>query len=90
MKARLFPLIGALAAALALASCGVKTGLERPAPMFGKQREHYLAEQERLKAAAAGAPSATPEALPPPDIPIGRTPISPTNPYPPPSSQPPG
>jgi Prokaryotic lipoprotein-attachment site len=83
MNARLFPLIGALGIALALASCGVKTGLERPAPMFGKARQNYLAEQERLKAeaaarAAAGAPAPEVPPPPPPNQPLGRTPISPT------------
>ncbi len=93
MNTRLFSLIGALGMALAmttaLASCGVKTGLDRPAPMFGKARQDYLAEQERLKAeaaarAAAGTPA--PEVLPPPapNQPVGRTPISPT------ASPPPG
>jgi hypothetical protein len=80
MKARLFPLIGALVASLALASCGVRTGLEQPAPMWGKARREYYAEQERLKAeAAAHAPSTAPERPPlgPPNVPIGHTPISP-------------
>ncbi|MES1203601.1 MAG: hypothetical protein ABUS57_19365 [Pseudomonadota bacterium] len=90
MKARLFPLIGAIAASLALASCGVRTGLEQPAPMWGKARRDYYAEQERAKAeAAAHPPSTAPEIPPlgPPNIPLGHTPISPMSM---PNQQPPG
>lgn len=90
MKARLFPLIGVLAASLALASCGVRTGLAQPAPMWGKARRAYYAEQDRLKAeAAARAPSTAPErpTLPPPNVPMGHTPISPMSA---PNPQPPG
>jgi hypothetical protein len=87
MKARVFLLIAALGASLALSSCGVKTGLDTPPPMWGKARSEYFAEQDRLKAeeaerAAAG--SVTPSTLaplPPPSAPIGASsPLSPLNP----------
>lgn len=90
MKARAWLLVGAI---LALVSCGVKTGLERPAPMWGKARADYLVEQERLRteeaarAANSVAPPVTPTP-PPPSAPIRRTPISPM--APPLSIQPPG
>ncbi len=88
MKARVVLLIGAAIATLALTSCGVRTGLESPPPMWGKARRDYFAEQNRLKAeeaarAAAGsaAPSTT-APLPPPSAPIGATPLSPLSPTP--------
>jgi hypothetical protein len=85
MKARVFLLIGALGASMALTSCGVKTGLETPPPMWGKARREYK-EQERLNAEAAAraaaastAPSVMPQ-LPPPSAPIGSSPLSPLSP----------
>jgi predicted small lipoprotein YifL len=74
MKARV--LSAMLIAASLLAGCGVRGALERPPPMFGKQRAEYIAQQEREKAenAAREAAGETP-APPPPDQPIQTSPI---------------
>jgi hypothetical protein len=87
MKARVFLLIGLFGASLAVTSCGVKTGLETPPPMWGKARRDYFAEQDRLKAeeaaraAAASTAPSTVAPLPPPSAPIGaNSPLSPMAP----------
>lgn len=82
MKARLFLAAGML---LLVSACGVKTGLQRPGPMWGSARDQYLADQARAKAeadarAAAGQPAPSVAPPLPPNAPTQNSPIAPTLP----------
>jgi predicted small lipoprotein YifL len=87
MKARIWLLVGAVALAAPLASCGVKGPLVKPPPMWGAERARWKAEQARLKAETAAQAAANPDAQPapvlpppPPFAPIPQSPIAPTMP----------
>lgn len=60
-----------LLALTSLASgCGLKGPLERPAPMWGSERERYLEQQKQAEAQAAAANEAKTAARPRVDIPV--------------------
>lgn len=82
------PVLLSLLALTLLAGCGVRGGLERPAPMWGEERDRYLQQQAAEQAEeearesreAAEARQVTPA---PPEPSAARPPETPTDVAPP-------
>ncbi len=61
---------GVLVLASLGSGCGLKGGLERPAPMWGSERTRYFEQQKQAEAAAAAAKEAKKAQRPHVDIPV--------------------